>query len=271
LPIDALSMRLRHLQAAEFLYETPLAPDLIYTFKHALTHEVAYQSLLKSTRQHYHQRVAQVLAACFPEAAETQSELLAHHYTKAGLAEQAVEYWQRAGEHSHARSAYAEAIRHFTKGLELLKSLPDSPERTQQELTLRLALGVPLMATKGFATPDVEKTYVRAQELCQQAGETSRLFSVLSGLWACYEVRGQLETVRELAGQLLTLAERLQDPALILESHRVLGDTLYLLEEFAPARMHLEQGMALYDPQQHRTHAFLYGCDPGVFCTPLLA
>jgi predicted ATPase len=107
---------------------------------------------------------------------ETQPELLAHHYTGAGLAKQAIAYWQKAGERGIGRSAYAEAIGHLTKGLELVKALPDSPERTQQELTLQITLGVPLTVTKGYGSPEVEKTYTRARELCQQVGETPQLF-----------------------------------------------------------------------------------------------
>ena len=152
-----------------------------------------------------------------------------------------------------------EAIGHLTKGLELLKTLPDTPERTQQELTLQIALGAPLIATKGYAAPEVERAYTRARELCQQVGETPQLFPVLWGLWKFYLVRAELQTARELGEQLLSLAQSVQDPALLLEAHHALGWTLFLSGEFASAREHLEQGIALYDPQQHRSHAFLYG------------
>jgi predicted ATPase len=254
---------LAHLQAAEFLYETRLFPERAYTFKHALTQQVAYQSLLTSTRQRYHQQLAQALAAR-PEAVETQPELLAHHYTEAGLSTQAIPYWQRAGQRAGQRSAHLEAIGHLTKGLDLIKTLPDTPERIQQELMLHTALGVPLQATKGFAAPEVGHVYARARELCRQVGETPQLFPVLWGLWWFYEVRGKVQTARELAEQLLTLTQRQQDLAFLLQAHRAMGQTLFWLGELVLARAHLEQGIALYDPQEHRSLALRYGQDPGV-------
>ena len=140
LPEAALHCGLARLQAAEFLYETRLFPERAHTFKHALTQQVAYQSLLTSTRQRYHAQLAQALAAR-PETVEAQPELLAHHYTEAGLASQAVEYWQRAGERSNARSAYTEAVAHLTKGLEVLKSFQIRPSALSTSYSCRLPLG----------------------------------------------------------------------------------------------------------------------------------
>src|SRR5262249_12099504 len=137
------------LVTAELLYQRGLPPQTRYFFKHALIQETAYLSLLKSTRRQYHQQIAQVLEERFPETAETQPELLAHHYTEAGLIAQAIPYWQKAGQRAAQHSAHAEAISLLTKGLELLQALPDTPERTQQELRLQLALAVPLTTTKG--------------------------------------------------------------------------------------------------------------------------
>jgi predicted ATPase len=148
----------------------------------------------------------------------------------------------------------------------VLRTLPDTPQRAQQELHLQTALGPALIATKGYAASEVEHTYARARALCQQSGETRELFSALRGLWVCNEARAELRTARQLGEQLLTLAQTLQDPKLLVEAHRALGNTLFWLGEFASARTHLEQGMALYDPQQHRSLAFLYGTDPGVVC-----
>src|SRR5262249_21484381 len=154
-------------------------PQAMYTFKHALIQDAAYQSLLKSTRQQYHQRIAQVLESQFPETAEAQPELLAHHYTEAGLIEQAVDYWQKARQSAVQRSAHVEAISHLTKGLELLKTLPETPERSQQELLLHIALGASLIATKGYAAPEVEQTYIRARQLCEHLDDPHQLFPVL--------------------------------------------------------------------------------------------
>ena len=261
-----LQQGLRQLVDAELVYQRGLPPRSRYVFKHALIQDAAYQSLLKSTRQQYHQRIAQVLAERFPEVAETQPELLAQHYTEAGLAQQAIPYWQRAGQRAAGHSAHVEAIGHFHQALAVLALLPDTPEGAQQELTLQRALGASLLTTRGFAAPEVEHVYTRARALCQRLGDNHEIGPVLFGLWGFYEVRGDLQIARELAEQLLTLAQGQHDPALLLQGHRALGDTLFYLGEFVPARAHLEQGIALYNPQQHRTHAFLYGQDPGMGC-----
>src|SRR5215831_21093618 len=203
-PLDeaALQHGLSQLVEAELLYRHGLPPQVTYIFKHALIQEAAYQSLLKRTRQQYHQHIAQVLAEQFPDTAEIQPELLAHHLTAAGLSGPAVGYWRRAGQRAIERSAYAEAIGHLTKGLELLTALPDTSERTQLELTLQIAKSVPLIATKGYGVPEVEQAYARARELCRQVGETPQLFPVLRGLSAFYIARAELQTACELAEQL---------------------------------------------------------------------
>jgi TOMM system kinase/cyclase fusion protein len=253
-PLDEepLQHGLRQLVEAELLYQRGLPPQAIYFFKHALVQDAAYQSLLKSTRQQYHSQIARVLEERFPETKETQPELLAHHSTEAGLIAQAISYWQRAGERATQRSAPAEAIVHLTKGLELLKTLSNTPERLQQELLLQTTLGLALMAAKGYAAPEVEQVYARAQELCRQMGETPQLFPVLLGLQLFYVVRAELRTARKLAEQILLLAQSARDPALLLEAHRALGEVLYFQGEFAPAGEHVEQVMALYDPRQSR-------------------
>src|SRR5713101_2580406 len=211
-PLDEASLpqALAKLVEAEVLYQRGLPPQARYVFKHALIQDAAYQSLLKSKRQHYHKKIAQVLEERFPESKETQPELLAHHYTEAGLIAQAIRYWRKAGQNASDRSAHTEAIAFLTKGLELLQTLPDTPERAQRELTLQLALGVPLMATKGEGAPEVGQAYTRMRALCQQVGETPQLFPVLSGLWLFHLVRGELPSARELVEQLLHLAQNVQ-------------------------------------------------------------
>jgi predicted ATPase len=260
----ALQQGLRQVVEAELLYQRGLPPQATYLFKHALIQDAAYQSLLKSTRQQYHQQIAQVLEEQFSETKETQPELLAHHYTEAGLIKQAIPYWQKAGQRAVQRSANVEAIAHLTKGLELLKTLPDTPERAQQELMLQVALSIPLMLTRGWAAPEVGRVHSRARELCRQIGETPQLFPILHGLWTFHFIRAELQTAQELGEQLLTLAQSTQDSALFLEGHRTLGESLYVRGELVPAQQHFEQGIALYDPQQHSFLAFLYGHDPGV-------
>ena len=272
-PIDEETLReaLSRLVDTELLYQGGLPPQTTYTFKHVLIQEAAYNSMLKSTRQQHHHRIARVLAQRFPETAEIHPELLAHHYTEGGLWTQAIEYWQRAGERALQRSAHAEAIGHFTAGLKLLETLPNTPERTQQELALQMALGTSLMATKGVSAPEAEQAYARARELCPLVGDVPHLFPVLWGLCVAHIQQGKLRNARELGEQCLTLAQRIQDSAIILEAHAVVGICLYFMGELAPARAHLEQGIALYDPEQHRSHAFQYGFEPGVLCRFFMA
>jgi predicted ATPase len=267
-PIDEEALReaLSRLVDTELLYQGGFPPHTTYTFKHVLIQETAYNSMLKSTRQQHHHRIARVLAQQFPETAEIHPELLAHHYTEADLRKQAIEYWQRAGGIALQRSAYAEAVGHFTTALKLLKTLPDTPERTQQELTLQMALGTSLVATKGLSAPEPEQAYARARELCQLVGDAPHLFPVLWGLCAAHIQQGKLRKAHQFGEQCLTSAQRTHDSALLLEAHTILGACLYFTGELASARAHLEQAIALYDPDQHRSHAFQYGFEPGVLC-----
>jgi class 3 adenylate cyclase/predicted ATPase len=261
-----LQRELGRLVGAEIVYQRGLPPHSTYVFKHALIQDAAYASLLKSTRQHYHQRIAQVLEAQFPETTAAQPELLAYHLTEAGLMGQAIPYWQRAGERAVQHSANVEAISHLTQALALLQTLPATPAHAQHELEVHLALGTPLVLTKGHAAPEVETTYARAYELCQQLGDTPQLFSALLGLRRYYFMRGELPTARDLAEQLLRLAQRLNDRGLVVRAHHTLEEDLLFLGEFAQVCAHAEQGMALYDPTAHRTHMFRYGNDSGVGC-----
>ncbi len=272
-PVDEtmLQQGLSQLVAAELLYQRGTPPQSTYLFKHALIQDTAYQSLLKSRRQQLHQQIAQVLEERFPDTKDTQPELLAYHCTEAGLIAQAIPYWQQAGQKAVQRSANAEAVSHLTTALELLKTLPNTDERAWQELVLQTTIGPAWMAVKGYAAPEVERAYSRARALCQQMGETRQLFTVLRGLWVFYIVRAELRTARELGAQLLQLAQDAQDPALLLEAHFASGNTLLWLGELAPARAHLEQESALYNSQKHRSHALLYGQDPGVACLCFLA
>ena len=262
---------LHQLVEAEFLYQRGLPPQATYLFKHALIQDTAYQSLLKSTRQSYHQRIAQVLEERFPATVASQPELLAYHYTEAGLTRLAMPYWQQAGQRAVERSAPVEAISHLTKGLEVLETLPDTPERAQQELDMQITLGPALMATKGQAALDVERTYARARELCQWVGETPQLFPVLWGLWRFYLQRGELHEARELGERLRNLPRGRDDTARLLLAQQALGQTLFFLGESVSARTHLEQAIALYDSEQHHTLAFRYGQDSGVVCRGYLA
>jgi predicted ATPase len=261
-----LQHELSRLVEAEIVYQRSVPPQATYVFKHALIQDAAYASLLRSTRQQYHQRIAQVLEGQFPETTERQPELLAHHYTEAGLIEQSVVYWYKAGQRAIERSAHVEAIAHLRQGLALLQTLPETPERVQREVDMLIALGVSQIATQGFAAPEVGETYTYARQLCQRLEDPYQLFPLLRGLWNYYLVRAEYQTAHTLGEQLLTLAQQSQDSAMRMAAHRALGTTLFNLGTAAEAHTHFTQGIALYDPQQHRTSAFLYGEDAGVVC-----
>ncbi|HXH14457.1 MAG TPA: AAA family ATPase [Alphaproteobacteria bacterium] len=264
LPEEVLYRGLDHLQAAEFLSEAQALPGPVYTFNHALIQEVAYQSLLRRARRDLHRRIAQTLAEHFPEVAATQPERLAHHYTEAGMHEPALDWWRRAGVRALERSAYVEAISHLEKGLAALQALPQTLQRLRQELDLQIALGPALSAAKGAAAPEVEQAYGRARVLCTQVGDTPQLFPTLRGLWRFYLNRGALSTAQELGERLLRLARREAERTPLLEAHEALGTTLFFRGEYAAARQHLEQSLALVDSTTQRHLALHRGLALGV-------
>jgi predicted ATPase len=242
-----------------------------YGFVHDLYRETLYARVPGGRRVRWHRQIGTRLEAGYgPQARERAAEL-AEHFVRGRDPERAVPYLQYAGEQAVQRSAYQEALRHLTQGLALLGTLPETLTRVQQELDLQMALGPVLMARQGFANAAVEQVYARARELCQRLGETPQLFPVLWGVWAFYAVHVELQTAQPLAERLLALAQRTQNPAHLLQAHRALGQTLFYLGALAPAHAHLEQSLALYEPQQHPAHTFLYGQDSGVFCLALSA
>jgi DNA-binding winged helix-turn-helix (wHTH) protein/predicted ATPase len=238
-----------------------------YRFTHWLYQHVTYQRLGAAQQVQLHQRLgARGEVAYGGRVGEIAAEL-AVHFECGRDYRRAVLYRRQAAETALRRYAYPEAIAHLTRGLELLRSLPESPERSQHELEVQLALGPVLIATKGIAAPEVETAYTRALDLCRHIGETPRRFLALRGLWGFHQMQGEYQTARGLAEQMLPLARSLQDPACLLVAHDVLGHTMFWLGEFAAAREHAEQGIALYDPQPHQSLAFLYGWyDLGVDC-----
>ncbi len=265
-PDQELYRLLASLQHKEFLYEQPAFPEVEYLFKHALTQEVSYGTVLQEQRKALHERTGQALEAVYATTLDEHYGDLAHHYTRSGNTEKAIEYLHKAGQQAAQRSANVEAIAHLTTALELLQPLLDTSERTRRELTLQLTLGLTLMVTKGPTAPEVEAVYLRARVLCQQIGDPVRLFPVLRGLCLCYLNRGELYAAHELGEELLRLADQLQDVILQLEAHNMLGAILTFLGKFVSAREHSERSLALYDVQRHHSLAFQYGFDPKVFC-----
>jgi predicted ATPase len=223
-------------------------PQASFIFKHALVQDAAYGTLLRGQRQKLHERVAHVLEEQWPETAETQPELLAHHCAQAGLAERAIAYYARAGERAVARSAMAEAVAQLRKGLELLASLPDGASRQRQELELQIALGRALIAAQGYGAPVVGETYARARTLCEQLDRPPEILPVLYGQYAFHISKGSLRQAREIAADVLQRGEDRADAAIMVLGHRINGSICFNLGEFLTSRVHLEQGLALYDP-----------------------
>jgi class 3 adenylate cyclase/predicted ATPase len=263
---DDLQHALRGLADAELLYARGIAPEATYLFKHALIRDAAYEALLRSKRRRYHRKIAEVLQERFSDTVEVQPELLATHYTEAGLIEQAVPFWQRAGQRALERSANQEAIRHLNKGLELLSALPETPEHLQQELLLQVTLGAAVMVVKGFASLEAQSVYAGARKLCQKVDGGLLVFNVFWALWVSHAARAEHDQARDAAEECLRLAQAAQSPAVLLEAHHALGVSLLCLGEFVDGLQHLEQSTAIYDPQQHAAQAYIYGQDSGVGC-----
>jgi class 3 adenylate cyclase/predicted ATPase len=264
-----LEQMLADLQAGGFVYEQPAPTGLEYTFKHALTQEVAYSSLLIERRKLLHERTAEALESTFGGHLDDQLALLAHHYGRSDNVRKAVEYLGRAGQQALQRSAHAEAVGILTTALSLLQTFPDTPERSQRELHLQLALGPGLMAVKGFAAPEVEQAFTRARDLCERLGDPPQLFPALSGLRVMYLVRAELRTAYELAERLLRQAQIVHDPALLLHAHLALGQTAFYMGEFLSAREHLQTALSLYERERHQSLTRHAGVDVGVpsLCT----
>ena len=256
-----LTATLERLAEAGLIYQHGLPPQASYRFKHALVQDVAYRSLLKSRRQQLHAAVARSLEERIAGSREEGPEVLAHHLTEAGRLEPAIDYWHEAGRRAAERSASKEAIDHLHRALDLLRRLPDNRQRRVRELTLLTTLGPVLLAARGFADPTVARAYRRGRELCQEVGDAAQLVTVLRGLWAFHLVRAELDASREVAMQLMALAERERSVAYELEAHRPLGQSLFYLGAFAAARPHCARAVALYDPAQHGGHVHRYGSD----------
>jgi class 3 adenylate cyclase/tetratricopeptide (TPR) repeat protein len=260
-----LEQMLSVLQAGEFIYEQPTAAEIEYVFKHALTQEVAYNSMLIERRKLLHERAGDAIEAVYAQRLDDHLSELARHYQRSANAAKALEYLGRAGQQALQRSSHAEAIGLFTSALELLQTLPETAERLEQELALQLGLGAALTAAKGWSAPGLREVFGRACELCRQIGETPHLFQALCGLCGYYDVRGEMEPTLELAKQLLSIAQNAEDAALLPAAHQAIGQALLWMGQFVPARTHLELACSIYDPARYPSHAVPYfGCDIAV-------
>lgn len=260
-----LHAELAKLVQAEILYPKGKTPRCTYSFKHALLEDALYNGLVKSKRQQFHARIAEAMDAKFPHIGDTQPELLAHHFTEAGLGEKATGYWLKAGIRSRQRSANCEAIQHLTKGLALLDALEQSPERAEQTLQVLTALGPAYIAVHGYATPEVGPLLERARDLCQRIGDSRRLFGIMLGMWEWRIVRGDLRLCVDLAAEGMAFAERLNDPGMMMEALFMPGVTMFYRARFADARACHEKALTEYDDRA-RTHFWsaYTGHDAGV-------
>ncbi|MBL0126495.1 MAG: AAA family ATPase [Flavobacteriales bacterium] len=246
-PLDDAVLRhsLEQLVDAEIIDQVDPEPRSTYSFKHALVQEAAYRSLIKSRRQHHHRLVAHALEEHFPEVAELEPEILALHYGKANLGWQAIPYLQRAGEKAAARSAHAEAITHFSRGLEQVQALSDSGQRWQLEIRLLIGQGASLTAIHGYGAKDVEQTYSHARDLCEQFGTPGQLFQASYGLWRLHMLRAEYHIATKQGENLLELASRQENDAFLIAAHRALGSTLFYRGEFERSKEHCESVIAM--------------------------
>ena len=256
---------LDQLVEAGLVHERGMHAGVNYEFKHALVRDAAYDSLLKSTRQLNHQRIAQTLEQGFKSLADAQPGLLALHYTEAGLVEQAVTWWQRAGVRSARLAANLEAIQNLERGLELLDKSDRSKTVARFEIDMLQVLGNAVRATEGSASERAEQIYTRAQSLCEWLGDKEREFPVLWGMWSVAMARGALDQATQMARHILALAKEMANPELELEAHHSLWGTFSLTGDLASTRHHAERGIELYRFEQHGDFGFVYGNhDPGI-------
>ena len=260
-----LQEALRRLVEAGLVFQRGVPPTAEYLFKHALVQDTAYDTLLRGPRQALHRRIAEALEQRFPDLVETRPEILAHHLAAAGQTERAAAYWLESGRRAAQRSANVEAIAHLTRGIDALRGVADSSERDRLELALQLAVGPALMSTRGHNASEVEIAYQRARRLSERLGDNRTRFASVWGLWLTRGSRSKRAFRRELVDELFRAAEQLGDRELLLEAHHAGWATDMSGAQYNSGREHVLTGLALYDPEQHRSHALTYGGhDPAV-------
>jgi predicted ATPase len=264
LPEDELQAALARLVTSELVFQRGTPPEAVYTFKHALAQDAAHESLLRSSRQQLHAQIAEATQTHFPEILDSQPELLAQHYAEAGLVEQSVAWWGKAGRRSAARLAMAEAAAQFQKGLDQLALLPGNRERLQQELEFCSALGAVLRVVKGLAAPETGRVFARARERWEQLGSPAEYRNVPYGQSIYHSARGELDLAQRLDEDLLRLSRQRNDSTGLVLGHLSSGRNLLVAGRFAPSRSHLEEVLAIYDPISHSLLVRQAGIHPQV-------
>ena len=256
-----LQRSLIQLVHAEFLHQRSTPSEIVYIFKHAMIQEAAYQSLLKSRRQQYHERIARVIVDQFASEAEAHPEVVAFHYVQAGDIDAAVNWWQKAGQHAFRRASYAEAIAHYSNGLRALESSPNERRRDQSELALQVELGYSLIPLRGWGAAETAQAFSRAGALCRQIGDTPSQFRALWGLGAFHFVRGDQHKALEVAQQCLELAGHANDEDALIEAHYLMGIVRCVRGDFVSGCSELEACIRLYGSEVREMHRLLYGQD----------
>ena len=255
------------LQTAEFVHEAQLFPDLEYAFKHALTHEVAYESVLQDRRRALHAAIVEAIERLYADRIPEQVERLAHHAVRGRMFTKAVRYLKEAGSKAAGRSATREAVAYFEEALALLDELPETAQTLSEALDLRIALGPALIGLKGSPSQEVEASYRRARDLVDRLGDVSRRFPVLWGLWYVKFTRGEYPEAIDAGERLLATAQNGDDTSQLLEAHHSIWPTLTGMGEHRAAIAHIERGIALYDRQRDASQTYVYGGhDPGACC-----
>ena len=257
------------LQLAEFIYEQPAVGDVEYTFKHALTHDVAYNSLLTDRRKLLHERTGRVIETLYAERLEDHLTELAHHFDRGGNIQKAVDYLSRTGARAAQQVAHSEAICYFTRALELLRRLPDSAARDRQELGLQMALSWSLFVAKGLRAAELEPPLVRAQELCEQLGDNVRLMEVLLELAQFHLNRRDFTPVRELAERVLAIGQHTEAPTMLAGGHSVLGSVLYLIGRFSSALEEFERAVELFGSRPLKDYDAFFALNARAMLTAL--
>ncbi len=266
-----LQSSLGKLAAAEIIFPFGDVDDPQFSFKHALVLDAAYQSLLKSRRQSLHSRIFETLKTAFPEMAEHQPELLAHHAAEAHMPQLSALYGRYAAEQAMKKSANLEAIGHYTRALAQLALCPATVERTSEELDLQLGLGVASILPKSHGSDDVRRAFTRAEALSAELGDTPRHFRALRGLWHWHSVSADFQEAALLAGQLANLANHSGEPARRLMAHRIMGYTQMTLGAYEGARKDFNTALALYQPDEQSEYVRTHGEDPGLWCYAYLS
>ena len=264
-PEEELASALDRIVRAGLLFRQGVPPHASYIFKHALVQDAAYGTLLRAKRVELHARIARVLDQQFPDTKENNPEVIARHYTEAGLAPEAIDYWQRAGNRAAKRSANQEAVAHFRRAKQLLETLPDRAAFAEQELQLLIALGPALMTTRSSAAPEIGSIYARAGELARLTGRMADLFPTIWGAWLVAFISGDFPAAKRLLDELFTIANTTKENALTLQAHHAAWPTFWVTGFLADALRHIDRGLAFYRPDAHSEQAFQYGGhDPGV-------